>query len=179
MEYHMRLSLGSLSDWKMGNVFLGVMSELGVRVHVSVGSCHWSAGEEFTSYIASIEEYLVAIMGGMSLAAPGISVSTIRNLEEFDKIVFGIPLDEAALSALQDLPAGIPVLTCGLNKQSVTASVTNAALAIAQLIGLDNPKIKQKIAEYYRAKRNKKGIIENLELDKNGLIPDPNPRRVL
>ncbi|EKE21051.1 MAG: phosphoribosylaminoimidazole carboxylase catalytic subunit [uncultured bacterium] len=171
--------MGSMSDWRMGNLFLALMKKFGIRVHPSVASCHWSAGNDFTVFIAGIEEDLIAIMGGLSLAAPGIAGSTIQNLEEFGKLVFGIPLDEAALSAIQDLPPGVPILTCGFNKKDVTISITNAALAVARIIGRDDPAVQQKIADYYRVKREEKGIVEKIELDQNGLIPDPSPKRVL
>lgn len=173
MVYDIRFAMGSKSDWKMGNIFLAIMKKFGVAVYPSIASCHWSAGKEYTDFISSIEEDLVAIMGGMSLAAPGIAESTIRNLERFNKIVFGIPLDESALSAIQDLPPGVSVLTCGFNKKDVQASVTNSALAVARLVGRDNPKVRQKIVEYYAVKRKEKGVVEKIELDENGLIPEP------
>jgi phosphoribosylcarboxyaminoimidazole (NCAIR) mutase len=177
-KYHLRFSMGSKSDWKMGNVFMALMRKLGVLVHPSIASCHWSAGEEFTKFVSDIDENLIVIMGGMSLAAPGIAESTIRNLEDFEKLVVGIPLDKAAMSAIEDLPPGIPVFTCGFNEKDVTASITNAALAVARIIGRDDYKVRQKIADYYRAKRNEKEIVEEIELDDNGLIPDPSPKRV-
>lgn len=177
MGYHLRFCMGSKSDWAMGNVFLKLMKELGVRVHPSVASCHWSAGGDYTKFCFDIKENIIAVMGGMSLAAPGIIESIIRNFEEFETIVFGIPLDEASLSAIQDLPPGIPVMTCGFNKKDVKASITNAALAIARIIGRDDSSVQRKIAEYYAKKRQEKGIVEMISLDPKGLIPDPNPPR--
>jgi phosphoribosylcarboxyaminoimidazole (NCAIR) mutase len=170
--------MGSKSDWLMGNVFLKLMKELGIRVHPSIASCHWSAGNDYTEFCFNISENIIVVMGGMSLAAPGTIESMIRNFKEFGMIVFGIPLDEAALSAIQDLPPGIPVMTCGLNKKDVRASITNAALAIARIIGRDDSNVQEKIAEYYAKKKKEKGIVEKIQLNKDGLISEPKKRDI-
>lgn len=177
-KYHLRFSMGSMSDWKMANIFLGLMKKFGIRVHPSVASCHWSAGDEFTAFVAGIKEDLIVELGGLSFAAAGVTESIVRNLQAFEKLVVAIPLDEAAMSAIQDLPPGVPVLTCGFNKKDVAISIHNGALAVARIVGRNDFEVRQKIADYYAEKRKEKGIVDKVELDHNGLIPDPSPKRV-
>ena len=175
--YHIRFSMGSKSDWKMANVFMEIMKKVGIRSHVSVASCHWGAGEEFTQFTLGIKEKIIVTMGGLSFAKSGVMESIIRNAERFEKLVVGIPLDEAAMSAIQDLPPGVPVLTCGFNKKDVTISITNAALMVARLVGRTDLEVRQKIAQYYVAKRKEKGIVEDIKLDEDGFIPDLKPKK--
>lgn len=175
-DYDIRFSIGSMSDQEAANVFLELMKKFGIKVHPSVASCHWSAGHDFTEFIGNIEEDLIVMMGGMSFAAAGITAGTLRNLECIEKIVFAIPLDEAALSAIQDLPPGTPVITCGFNKKDVGASITNAAIAVAMMIAQIDQDVRENILEYYKKKRAVKGIVEKLELDQDGLIPKPSKK---
>jgi hypothetical protein len=106
----------------------------------------------------------------MSLAAPGIIRSWLISLNRHDRIVFGIPLDAAARSAIEDLPLGCPVITCGLNTVSVSHSIVNSALAIAHIIaatGWDSGRVTQ----WYAENKSKKQLKHEIELDEKGLIP--------
>lgn len=176
MTEKVQVILGSKSDRKMANIFLAVLKELEIPYVVSIASCHWSAGEEYTGFTHNVSSMKIfALIGGMSFAAPGMFSATLRNLG-YCRIIFGIPLDKSARSAIEELPAGTPVLTCGLNQTDVKASIINAALAIAGILSEDDLALKNRLGEWYLRKRKEKGIIYDVELQ-DGLIPDPEKKK--
>lgn len=175
MPHQVRVSLGSLSDRELANVFLGILHATQVYYDVSVGSCHWSAGDEFTEYANSIEENIIVVIGGHSLAAPGILSGTLRNLGKFYKTTIAVPLDESAQRAIEDLPPGTPVLTCGFNKSDVKASIINAALAVAGIISKSDPTVYNALSKWYENKKKEKEI-KYITL-KEGLIPEPEKKK--
>jgi phosphoribosylcarboxyaminoimidazole (NCAIR) mutase len=175
MSETVHVVLGSRSDWEKSNVFLQVLKELEIPYVVSIASCHWGAGNEFTDFSRRREFSFTVLIGGMAFAAPGIFSANLRNSEKSYHTVIGIPLDEAARRAIEDLPSGTPVLTCGLNSTDVKASIINTALAIAGVLSNDDRELGGRLRQWYLEKRREKYIVLNVELDDNGLIPDPNP----
>jgi phosphoribosylcarboxyaminoimidazole (NCAIR) mutase len=171
MKNQVRVNLGSKSDAPLANEFLAILRNIGVRYGVSVGSCHWSAGDDFRNFIESIEEDILVGIGGMSFAATGIIAALDRNAERTGRIIVAVPLDKAAQSAIEDLPPGTPVLTCGYNRVNVKASITNAALAVANIVARTDKEVRLKLEAWYRNQRKKKGIIPEVKLV-SGLIPE-------
>lgn len=165
-----RLILGSESDAEKGNIFLKVLEEVGVECRVSIASCHRNIGGEFEQTIFGISEEIIVMLGGMELAAPGIIESLLRNAENFDSIVFGIPTDRAARSAIENLPKGTAIITSGLNEISVTHSIINSALAVAKLVGMLGKKgaVEDGLRAWY--KKNSKPVVLDVKLDENSLI---------
>lgn len=173
-DNHVRVNLGSKSDAPMANKLLKLLGELGVRCGVSIGSCHWSAGEEFQDQFENFPEDIIVGIGGMSFAAAGLMSALDRNAMRTGRIIFAVPLDKAAQSAIEDLPPGTPVLTCGLNRSNVDASITNSALAIANIVAREVPEVRKKLQIWYRNMREKKRTVTEVKLDENGLIPIKN-----
>jgi phosphoribosylcarboxyaminoimidazole (NCAIR) mutase len=165
-----RVIVGSESDAEKANIFLRVLKVTGIGYSVSVASCHRNAGE-LEMFVRNIDEKLIVFIGGMSLAAPGFIMSMLIWMERVGQIVFAVPLDVAARSAIEDLPVGTPVITCGLNTVSVTHSITNSALAVAHIASLDEQFKNPDLVQWYRDNRAKKPLKEKVELDENGLIP--------
>lgn len=173
MSWSVRVIQGSMSDSEHTNKLLKVLGEVGVSYRVSVASCHRNLGDhrgDLGPFIESIDEEIIVFIGGMSLAAPGIIRSWLVGIRRYNRIVFGIPLDEAARSAIEDLPLGCPVITCGLNTVSVSHSITNSALAIAHLVKTAVGGVSD-LDKWYVGNKLKKPLKETVELDENGLIP--------
>jgi len=171
-ENHVRVNQGSKSDWKWTNKLLALFRKLGVRYAVATGSCHWGAGKEFEEHIKRFPEDVIVIIGGMSLAAPGIASALDRNAKRSGRIIMGIPLDEAAHSAIEDLPPGTPVLTCGYNRVNVEASIINAGLAIANIIARQDSIVRDKLQRWFEEMGKKKRSVADENLV-DGLLPEP------
>ena len=172
--FDVRVLLGSESDSIYANFLLEVLRDTYVRYDVSVISCHRNAGEDFEKFVKKIEERIIVFIGGMSLAAPGIIESILRNTIKYDHIVFGVPTDKAARSAIEDLPLGTAIITSGLNEISIKHSIVNSALAVAKLAAmLGNNEVFSGLADWYSKTNEKKPIIPSVKLA-NGLIPEKN-----
>src|SRR4030042_5369496 len=166
-----RLILGSETDAKNANYLLVVFKAVGVRCGVSVASCHRDAGPDFEAFLASVKESIIVYLGGMEFAAPGIAESINRNAGRIDKLIFAVPTDKAARSAIENLPMGTGVATSGLNEISLKHSLANSALFIAKLAGmLGNNDILAGLKKWHAVFREKKPLVAEIQL-KDGLIP--------
>ncbi len=174
MGNDVRVILGSKSDAGKANIALAILHQLGVRYNVNVASCHWNAGLDLHEYSVGIIEKIVMFIGGLELAAPGLLEATVRNTGRMDLLVFGVPLDKAARSALENLPPGTFVYTNGFNEIDVTHSLKNSALAVAKLAGvLGRSEILENLKKWYEESKKGKGIERNIELNNNGMILIP------
>lgn len=172
MKNDVRVLQGSASDGKFTNILLGLLGLLGVSYRVSTASCHRN-DDKLRGFISGIEEDIIVFIGGMSLAAPGIIRANLITAIKPRTLVFAIPLDLAARSAIEDLPVGMPIITGGLNTVDVKHSIRNSALSLAQLVAAknNNHDITRKLIEWFENNKTNKPLVENVELDKNGLIP--------
>lgn len=173
IKNHLRLILGSESDFPNANIVLAELHKRGVHCGVSVASCHWHSGtDDFINFLKNIPESIIAFLGGMSLQAPAIIEAILKNIQK-PSLVIGIPTDAAARSALEDLPALTGILTTGLNTVSVSHSLKSAGATIAKLVAFtfDDNEIWEKIAKIHRETRDgDKRIRLDIDLE-NGLIP--------
>lgn len=172
-----RLILGSKNDASRGNEFLKVLKEIGVECNVSIASCHRNIEgkkREFQKLVDKISEDIIVMMGGMELAAPGIIESILRNARRFNRIVFGIPLDKAARSAIENLPKGTAIITSGLNEISVSHGIINSALSVAKLAWLlsdDHGFFPDGLNHWYSEMAKENPLVSEVELV-DGLIPE-------
>ncbi len=171
-----RVMMGSESDAEQGNKVLAILRKNCVAHKVTIASCHRNIGGEFEELAKRIEERVILMIGGMSFAAPGIMSSLLRNGGKLGHVIIAIPLDEAARSAIEDLPKGTVVLTCGLNQTSISHSIENATLAAVQLNAIfrlleNEPRPMTAFAAYLDGSSKK--LIDEVELDSNGDIPLP------
>lgn len=170
-----RLILGSKSDIKHANVILSVLRCIGIPAKVSVASCHWHTGDGFEEFIRELEEDLIAYIGGMQFAAPGIAETINKVSKQSYKIILAIALDKIAQRACEDFPLGTVVFTAGFNSIDLKTGLQNSALGIANLYAWRYPDFRQKLRDYYYALRVEKVLAGELQLDKKGLIPDLKP----
>jgi phosphoribosylcarboxyaminoimidazole (NCAIR) mutase len=171
--------LGSPSDWKHGNVILEMFRDLAVTYVVSYASCHRNIGKEFETFITGIQEKIILCVGGMEFALPGILESIDRNAKMFNQIVLAVPTDKAARSAIENLPVGTAIITCGLNEICLNHGLQNSALMAGKLAGmLGNDNAFKCLALWYEKAAKKKPLVPKVELDHKGLIPDPNLQNI-
>lgn len=165
------LIMGSDTDADKANEVLKIWKAVGVNYRVAIASCHRHSVDEFAKFILSNDEKLIVFLGGMSLAAPGL-IETI--LKKADKciMVFAIPTDKAAQSAIEDLPKGTAIITSGLNQVSLLHSLVNSALATAKLVGMftNKQKIFNGLKEWYEENLEKKPLIPCVVLNDDGTI---------
>jgi phosphoribosylcarboxyaminoimidazole (NCAIR) mutase len=167
--------LGSESDGPQANKALAVLKKCGVDFRVSYASCHRNIGGDFEEFVKSINERVILAIGGMTFAAPGIMSSLLRNGNKHGHIIIAAPLDEAARSAIEDLPKGTVVLTCGLNQVSVSHSLENAALAAVQLNAIfkvlqSRPEAMMSFTAHLGT--TAKPLVAQVVLGADGLIPE-------
>ncbi|MDD5291459.1 MAG: AIR carboxylase family protein [Patescibacteria group bacterium] len=164
---------GSESDNPKTNEFLKILEACNVKYHALVASAHVHAGQDFFNFVASLPERFIVFIGGMSLVAPGIISRTRYNMGRYDTMVFGVPTDPEARSAVEVLPQGTFVLTSGLNTVSPTHGIQNNALAVAHFVFIvtGDTDIGEGLTAWYKNMKEKKPI-KKFELDKDGLIPE-------
>lgn len=171
MSKDVLLILGSKSDKRFANTVLETWKKVGLTYRVAIASCHKHGGGEFKGFIDGIDEKIIVFLGGMSLAAPGL-IEMLRQKAGRNAIVFGIPTDKAALSAIQDLPKGTPVSTCGLNQVNLTHSLINGALAVANMFAVltGSEKVSGGLDLYHKATVEANPLTPNVELGSDGLL---------
>lgn len=167
-----QLVLGSETDAPHGNTMIEIFKAVGVKYKVSYASCHRDAGDDLLEFLASIGAPIIAYLGGMEFAAPGVAESINRNVGHLGQLVFAIPTDKAARSAIENLPMGVGIATSGLNEISLRHSLVNSALTIAKLAAmLGNQNVLAHLARWYIDFRKSKPLVVNVALTEKGFIP--------
>jgi len=167
-----RLILGSESNWKAANVIIGILSKIGIPVKVSIASCHWHTGDGFEEFIRGLDEDLIAYVGGMQFAAPGIAETINKVSGQSYKIVLAVPTDKIAQHACEDFPQGTTVFTAGFNSVVLEHGIKNSALAIAKLYAWRYPEFQPALHWFFKEMRAGKPLVKEVELV-DGLIPEP------
>ena len=137
--------MGSTSDLTVMNEAIGVLKELGVETEVDIVSAHRTPEKLFEfSRNAHLNNVGVIIAGaGGAAHLPGM-VASLSPLP-----VIGVPVKsrnsidgwDSVLSILQ-MPNGVPVATVALN------GAKNAGILAAQIIGISDEVISQKLVDY-------------------------------
>lgn len=144
--------MGSKSDWPTMEHAANMLDELGVPYEIKVVSAHRTPDLLF-DYAKQAESLgIQVIIAGAGGAAhlPGMAASQ-TNLP-----VFGVPVQSKALNGIDSLlsiaqmPGGVAVGTLAIGK----AGAKNAGLLAAQVIALQNPKVKAAVSNF-RAEQTK------------------------
>lgn len=149
-----QIVIGSRSDIEVANRTKKVLSDLGIEHRMSIASAHRTP--DIVEKLARSEEIQVFIaIAGLAAALPGaIAAHT-------SKPVIGVPVSgkislDSMLSMVQ-MPKGLPVATVGLD------SGENAAILAAEILALNDAKIRDALRSY-REDMRKKVIQDNEEL---------------
>ena len=154
--------MGSTSDWEVMADAVATLEEFGVPYEKRVVSAHRTP-ELLYEYARTAKErgldVIIAGAGGAAHLAGVIASSTPLP-------VIGVPMQTSALGGLDSLlsivqmPGGIPVATTAIGK----AGAKNAAILAAQMIGLADPAVMQKVIDFKKAQAEK--VLANSYLDK-------------
>lgn len=152
--------MGSQSDWETMKHACDILEELGVPYEKRVVSAHRTPDLMFEYAESAIERGLKVIIAGAGGAAhlPGmIAAKTILP-------VIGVPVKSSNLNGLDSLlsivqmPGGVPVATVAIGK----AGAINAGLLAAQILGIHDSDVRQKVQE--RREKTRDAVLESSEL---------------
>jgi 5-(carboxyamino)imidazole ribonucleotide mutase len=146
MQAVVGIIMGSKSDWPTMEHAAKMLDELGVAYEVKVVSAHRTPDLLFDYAKKAENNGIQVIIAGAGGAAhlPGMAASQ-TNLP-----VLGVPVQSKALNGLDSLlsiaqmPGGIAVGTLAIG----SAGAKNAGLLAAQIIGLQDPKVKAAINQF-------------------------------
>ena len=137
--------MGSKSDMPVMQDAIDILNEFGIESEVNVVSAHRTPDKMFKYANNAKDNGIKVIIAGAGGAAhlPGM-VASITTLP-----VIGVPVKsrnsidgwDSVLSILQ-MPNGVPVATVALN------GAKNAGILAAQIIGISDQEISQKLVDY-------------------------------
>lgn len=136
--------MGSLSDWETLKPCVEILDGFGIPYEKEVVSAHRTPVRmaEYASSAAHRGLKVIIAAAGGAAHLPGMVAShTVLP-------VIGVPVKSAALNGLDSLysivqmPAGIPVATVGIGNGA------NAGLLAARILGVSDPAVSAKLAEY-------------------------------
>ena len=146
--------MGSKSDLPVMQDAINILNEFGIESEVNIVSAHRTPDKMFKYANNARDNGIKVIIAGAGGAAhlPGM-VASITTLP-----VIGVPVKsrnsidgwDSVLSILQ-MPNGVPVATVALN------GAKNAGILAAQIIGISDQEISQKLVDY-KSKLEKKVI---------------------
>ena len=146
--------MGSKSDLPVMQDAIDILNEFGIESEVNIVSAHRTPDKMFKYANNARDNGIKVIIAGAGGAAhlPGM-VASITTLP-----VIGVPVKsrnsidgwDSVLSILQ-MPNGVPVATVALN------GAKNAGILAAQIIGISEQEISQKLVDY-KSKLEKKVI---------------------
>ncbi len=151
--------MGSTSDWETMKPACEILDELAVDYEKKVVSAHRTPELMFEFAESARDRGIKVIIAGAGGAAhlPGM-VAAKTTLP-----VIGVPVQSRALNGLDSLlsivqmPGGVPVATVAIGK----AGATNAGLLAAQILGITNIELAQRIDN--RRETLKQKVLESSE----------------
>lgn len=147
------LVMGSHSDWKTMEHAASTLQQLNIQFEQKVVSAHRTPDLLFQYAEGAVDNGIQVIIAGAGGAAhlPGMlaAKTTVP--------VIGVPVKSRALNGMDSLlsiaqmPAGIPVLTMSIGR----SGATNAALAAASILALNDSKVLQRLQEFRQQQTEK------------------------
>jgi 5-(carboxyamino)imidazole ribonucleotide mutase len=144
--------MGSISDLKVMELAAEILTDLKIPFEMEVVSAHRTPRKMIDYALTARKRGIKAIIAGAGGAAhlPGM-VASVTTLP-----VIGVPIKssnsidgwDSVLSILQ-MPAGVPVATMALN------GAKNAGILAAQMIGITDETVAQRLREYKEEMRDK------------------------
>lgn len=153
--------MGSTSDWPTMKRSAEVLAELEIPHEKRVVSAHRTPDEMFRYAEEAAGRGIEVIIAGAGGAAhlPGmVAAKTVLP-------VIGVPIKTSTLNGLDSLlsivqmPGGVPVATVAIGE----AGAVNAGLLAAEILGIKDPSIRQRLSDRREAIRRR--VLETAELD--------------
>jgi 5-(carboxyamino)imidazole ribonucleotide mutase len=141
-----QIIMGSSSDMLVAEKAKGIFEEFQITYDITVASAHRTP-DLLKNIVEKSDADVFIGIAGLSAALPGtIAAHTI-------KPVIGVPVSgkvnlDAILSIVQ-MPPGIPVGAVGLDRGE------NAALLAAEILAVNDAKLRKKLQEYRKRMRDK------------------------
>jgi phosphoribosylaminoimidazole carboxylase PurE protein len=140
--------LGSATDWPQVEPAAVLLKDWGIRCEVVVASAH-RAPQKVQAYARDAAGRGVKVI----IAAAGMAAHLAGVLAaETSLPVIGVPMAGSTLQGFDSLlstvqmPKGVPVATMGIG----TAGAINAAIFAAQILGLSDPLVKERLQRHKR-----------------------------
>ncbi|HWO76516.1 MAG TPA: 5-(carboxyamino)imidazole ribonucleotide mutase [Bacillus sp. (in: firmicutes)] len=157
MSSEVAVIMGSKSDWETMKHACEILDQLQISYEKKVISAHRTPDLMFEYAEGARDRGIKVIIAGAGGAAhlPGM-VAAKTTLP-----VIGVPVQSKALNGLDSLlsivqmPGGVPVATVAIGK----AGATNAGLLAAQIIGITNSKVAQKLENM--REQTKQAVLES------------------
>ncbi len=138
--------MGSASDWPNLEPAAALLTEWGIGVEVSVASAHRSPrlAQAYAREAAARGLKIIIAAAGMAAHLAGVIAA------ETTLPVIAVPIPSSILQGFDSLlstvqmPAGVPVATMALG----TAGAHNAALFAAEILGLIDPGLHEKLKQH-------------------------------
>lgn len=160
MSAQVGVIMGSQSDWETMKHACAILDELEIPYEKKVVSAHRTPDLMFEYASTAIGRGIQVIIAGAGGAAhlPGMVAA------KTEIPVIGVPVKSSSLNGLDSLlsivqmPGGVPVATVAIGQ----AGAINAGLLAAQILGISNSTLQEKIRE----RRNKisASVIESSDL---------------
>ncbi|HSX20422.1 MAG TPA: 5-(carboxyamino)imidazole ribonucleotide mutase [Gammaproteobacteria bacterium] len=139
--------MGSTSDWTLMEPAAQTFKELGIPIKVAILSAHRNADRVpiFAQWAQDNDIDVIVAGAGGAAALPGSIAATFSCIP-----VIGVPLKNPtmpldgmeALTAISQMPPGVPALTVGIN------AAKNAAIAATTILSIKDPEIKNRLKRY-------------------------------
>lgn len=140
--------MGSDSDAPVMQAAVDVLGELQISCEMTVASAHRSPERVMRLVSEAPGRGVKIFIVGAGAAAHLAGVVAAHTASP----VIGVPIDSSALKGLDALlstvqmPPGVPVATVSIGKPGAT----NAGVLAAQILGIGDPAIAQRVVEYKR-----------------------------
>jgi len=146
VSYRVAIVMGSKSDMQVMEPAAAVLKEFGIESEIYVISAHRNPKRcaEFATGAADAGFSVIIAGAGGAAHLPGV-IASMTPLP-----VIGVPVKSQALNGLDSLlsivqmPYGVPVATVAID------GAKNAGVLAAQIIGVSDPEIRSKVAEFKR-----------------------------
>ena len=138
--------MGSDSDLPVMEEAKKLLEHLEIAYELTISSAHRAPDRTLKYAKSAIERGLEVIIAGAGSAAHLAGIIAAHT----SLPVIGVPIDSSCLKGIDALlstvqmPGGIPVATMAIGK----AGAKNAAVFAAQILGVKNPKIREKLIIY-------------------------------
>ena len=138
--------MGSQSDYKTMKLSEKTLKKLGVSFETKIISAHRTPKRMY-EYASNVEKNNIGVIiagAGGSAHLPGM-IAALTHIP-----VLGVPIESKKLKGLDSLlsiaqmPKGIPVGTLAIGEDGAI----NAALLAASIIGINNPKVRNKLKNW-------------------------------
>jgi len=163
MKPRVMILLGSASDFRIAEKAMEIFEELRIPYDLRVASAHRTHEKVKAIVSEAVKAGVEVFIGiaGLSAHIPGmISANTHRP-------VIGVPVDVKlggldALFACSQMPFPAPVATVGVDRGE------NAAILAAQIIGIGDPGVRERVADlrrgfYERVRRDECQVLNSIE----------------